>query len=63
MWRNFTINHMVAVLGLVLSMTSYLFLKRYGIPDNVCVGAAILALLVVAIFWSTVLLGADDDEE
>ena len=54
---------MVAVLGLVLSMTSYLFLKRYGIPDKVCVGAAILALLVVAIFWSTVLLGADDDEE
>jgi len=43
MWRNFTINHMVAVLGLVLSMTSYLFLKRYGIPDKVCVGAAIFS--------------------
>lgn len=63
MWRDLTINHVVALLGLVLSMTAYISLKRYGIPDKICVGGAILALLVVAIFWSCVLLGADDDEE
>jgi len=63
MLRNLGINHVVALLGLVLSICSYLALKRYGAPDKVCVGAAILSILVVAIFWSSVLLGADDEED
>jgi hypothetical protein len=61
--RNFGINHVVALLGLVLAVCSYMALHKYGTPEKVCVGAAILCILVVAIFWSCVLLGADDDEE
>jgi len=63
MLRRFSLNHVVALLAMVLSMASYLMLHRYGVPEKVCVGAAILALLVVAIFWSSVLLGTDDDED
>lgn len=54
---------MVALLGLVLSLSSYLMLHRYGVPEKICVGGGILALLVVSIFWSSVLLGTDDDED
>jgi hypothetical protein len=63
MLRNIGINHLVALLGIVLAVCSYLALKRYGAPDKVCVGGSILCILVVSIFWSCVLLGADDDEE
>ncbi len=58
-----TVNHVVSLLGLVLALSSYLVLKKYGVPDKICVGAAILSLLVVAIFWSCVLLGTSDDED
>ncbi|CAN5501280.1 hypothetical protein BH11CYA1_BH11CYA1_33410 [soil metagenome] len=63
MLRSFSLNHVVALLAFVLSVASYLMLRRYGAPDKVCVGAAILSLLVVSIFWSSVLLGTDDDED
>ncbi|MBU6452134.1 MAG: hypothetical protein KGS72_10175 [Cyanobacteria bacterium REEB67] len=63
MLRNLGINHLVALLGLVLAICSYLALHRYGTPEKVCIGAAILCILVVAIFWSSVLLGADDEED
>jgi hypothetical protein len=63
MLRRFSLNHVVALLALVLSIASYLMLHRYGAPEKVCVGAAILSLLVVSIFWSSVLLGTDDDED
>ncbi|MBX9953090.1 MAG: hypothetical protein K2Y39_28210 [Candidatus Obscuribacterales bacterium] len=58
-----TVNHLVAVLALILSAATYLMMKRYGLPDKVCVGSAILSILVVSIFWTSVLLGADDDED
>ncbi|MBC7999157.1 MAG: hypothetical protein IAF58_14505 [Leptolyngbya sp.] len=58
-----TINHMVALLALVLSAAVYLMMRRYGLPDKICWGAAILCILVVSIFWTCVLLGADDDED
>ncbi|MBS1957760.1 MAG: hypothetical protein JST89_26480 [Cyanobacteria bacterium SZAS-4] len=58
-----TVNHMVAVLALILSASCYLMMKRYGLPDKVCVGSAILSILVVSIFWTSVLLGAEDDDE
>jgi hypothetical protein len=57
------INQIVAVLALCLAISSYLVLKRYGFPDKVCIGGAILSILVVAIFWSAVLLGAHDDDD
>lgn len=63
MLRNFTLNHVVALLALVLSLSSFLLMRRYGMPEKICVGAAILAVLVVSIFWSCVLLGADDEED
>jgi hypothetical protein len=37
--------------------------KKYGFPDRICWGGAILAILGVTIFWSMVMLGADDDDE
>lgn len=58
-----SVNHMVAVLGVVLALTVFMLLKRYGLPDKICWGASILSILVVAIFWTSVLLGADDDED
>ena len=57
-----TVNHMVAVLAICLAMSSFLVLRRYGFPDKICLGAAVLAILAVAIFWSSVLLGAEDDD-
>ncbi|HEY9786937.1 MAG TPA: hypothetical protein V6D17_16215 [Candidatus Obscuribacterales bacterium] len=58
-----SINHVVALLALVLSIGVFLLLKRYGLPERICWGAAILSILVVSIFWTSVLLGADDDED
>ncbi|MBS2000942.1 MAG: hypothetical protein U0103_01680 [Candidatus Obscuribacterales bacterium] len=58
-----SINHVVAVLGAVLALSSYMVLKMYGAPDKICVGGGILSALVVAIFWSCVLLGAEDEDE
>lgn len=58
-----TVNHVVSLLGLVLALSSYLVLKKFGVPDKICVGAGILSLLVVAIFWSCVLLGTSDDDD
>ncbi len=58
-----TVNHVVSLLGLVLALSSYLVLKKFGVPDKICVGAGILSLLVVAIFWSCVLLGTSEDDD
>ena len=54
---------MVAVLGLVLALSSYMLLKHYGVPDKICVGAGVLSALVVSIFWSCVMLGTEEDDE
>jgi hypothetical protein len=58
-----SLNHVVAVLGLVLAISSYLILKHYGIPDKICVGAGVLSALVVAIFWSCTMLGTEEDDD
>ncbi|HEY9677380.1 MAG TPA: hypothetical protein V6C76_05200 [Drouetiella sp.] len=58
-----SISHVVAVLGAVLALSSYMVLKQYGAPDKICVGGGILSALVVAIFWSCVLLGAEDEDD
>jgi len=58
-----SIHHVVALLGLVLAVSSYMALKHYGVPDKICVGAGVLAALVVAIFWSCTMLGTEEDDE
>jgi precorrin-6B methylase 2 len=57
------INAIVAVLGAVLALSSYMVLKQIGAPDKICVGGGILSALVVAIFWSCVMLGTGEDED
>ena len=61
--RSIGINQVVAVLGAVLALSSYMVLKQIGVPDKICIGGGILSALVVAIFWSCVLLGTSDDED
>lgn len=58
-----SINHVVSLLGLVLALSSFIVLKKFGVPDKICIGAGVLSLLVVAIFWSCVLLGTSEDED
>lgn len=58
-----SLNHVVALLGLVLAVSSYLLMKRFGLPDKLAVGCGILAALVVSIFWTSVMLGTDDDDD
>ena len=57
------LNQCVAILGLVLSLSVFLLMTRYGIPERIAFGSAILSILVVAIFWTAVNLGDDDEEE
>jgi 4-hydroxybenzoate polyprenyltransferase len=59
----FTLNHVVAVLGAVLSLAVYLLMRRYSVPEKLCVGTAILSALVISIFWTSVLLGTQDDDD
>lgn len=58
-----TSHQIVAVLGLVLALSVYSLLNKFGVPNRICWGASILCVLVVAIFWSSVNLGADDEDE
>jgi len=58
-----TLNQIVAFLGLVLAISVNLALRKFGFPEKICWGASILSILVVSIFWATVMLGAEDDED
>ena len=58
-----TLNHIVTVLGLVLSLSVFVLLGKFGVPDRIRWGMAILCILVTAIFWSAVQLGADDEDD
>ena len=57
------VNHAVAVLALVLALAVFSLFTRMGIPSKIAWGSAILSILVVAIFWSAVNLGSDDEDE
>ena len=57
------LNHMVATLAVCLALSSYLVLKRYGFPEKIAIGSSILCILLVAIFWTCVLLGTGDDDD
>lgn len=59
----FTVHQMVALLALILAISVYALSRRFGLPDKFCLGAAILSVLVVGIFWSAVQLGADDEDD
>ena len=61
--KSITIHQIVALLGLVLAISVYAVLNRFGVPFRICLGAAILSVLVVGIFWSAVQLGAEDEDE
>lgn len=61
--RTITIHQIVALLGLALAISVYALLNRFGVPGKICLGAAILSILVVGIFWSAVQLGAEDEDE
>ena len=56
-------NHAVAFLALVLAICMYAMMQRMGAPSKIAWGSAILSILVVAIFWTAVNLGADDEED
>lgn len=56
-----TLNHAVAFLGLVLALSVFVLMTKYGMPQKIAFGAAILSVLVVSIFWTSVNL-ADEDE-
>lgn len=58
-----SLNHAVAFMGLVLSLSVFVLMTRYGIPERIAFGSAILSILVVAIFWTAVNLGDDDEED
>lgn len=58
-----TINQIVAVLGLSLALAVFSLLTKFGVPEKIRWGATILSILVVAIFWSAVQLGADDEDD
>jgi hypothetical protein len=57
------INHAVAFLGIVLGLSLYMMMQHFGVPSKICFGSAILSILVVSVFWSTVNLGIEDEEE
>ena len=57
------LNKIVSILALCLGLSTFLVLRRYGFTDKVCIGAGILCILAVAIFWSCVMLGAEDEDE
>jgi hypothetical protein len=59
----FTLHHGVAFLALILSVAVYSLMVKLGMPSKICWGSAILSILVVAIFWSAINLGADDEED
>jgi len=58
-----TIHQIVAVLGLMLALSVYALLSKFGVPARIVWGATVLSVLVVAIFWSSVCLGAEDEDE
>lgn len=58
-----SLNQAVAFMALVLSLSVFVLMTRYGIPERIAFGSAILSILVVAIFWTAVNLGDDDEEE
>ena len=58
-----TVNHAVAVLAIVLALAVFQVMNRFGVPSKIAWGSAILSILCVAMFWSAINLGPDDEDE
>ena len=58
-----TLNQAVAIMGLILSLSVFLMMTRFGIPEKIAFGAAVLSVIVVSIFWTAVNLSEEDDDE
>lgn len=58
-----TIHHAVSVLAIVLALSVFEAMSRFGVPSKVAWGSAILSILMVAIFWSAINLAADDEDD
>ena len=58
------LNQAVAIMALVLACCLALMLHKFGLPDKIVVGAAVLSILFVAIVWSTacIILGAFNED-
>ncbi len=57
-----TLNQVVAFMGLVLSLSLFTLMTKYGVPEKIAFGSAILCIIVVAIFWTCINLGDDDED-
>lgn len=58
-----TLNHAVAVLGLTLGVSVFTMMIRNQVPERIAWGSAILSILVVAIFWTAINLGEEDEDD
>ncbi len=56
-------NHVVFVLAILLALSVFVLMTKYGIPSKIAWGSAILCILVVSIFWTAVTINLDDDDE
>jgi hypothetical protein len=58
-----TVNHAVAVLAVVLALAVFQVMNRFHVPSKIAWGSAILSILCVAMFWSAINLGPEDEDE
>lgn len=58
-----TIHHAVAMLAIVLALAVFQMMTLFHVPGKIAWGSAILSILVVAIFWSAINLGSDDEDD
>jgi hypothetical protein len=58
-----TNNQVVAILALLLAACVNVLMSGLGVPHKIVVGATILTVIAVAIFWSVTNLGPYDDDE
>lgn len=60
----FTVNHAVALLAIAMGLAVFQVLTRYGFPPRIGWAASILAVLVIAMFWTAInLTDTEEDEE
>lgn len=62
MW-GITVHQVVALLGFIFSLSTYIALRKFGVSDKISAGGAVLVALLVATFWSLVNLHASEDDE
>ena len=58
-----TVHQVVAVLGVIFSLSTFIALRKFGVSDKISWGGAILMALLIATFWSLVNVKASEDDE